>query len=327
MRAAVPLPAAPPAAIPLPLPLLVAAFCLIWSSAFAVSRLAILDCPPLTLLAVRCFAAGAIMLAAVGLLRGRRHFTRRDLAIYAALGIANYALYLGMNYVALAHGASAGLAALVSSANPILTAVLAAAVLGEPMTGRKVAGLALGVVGVAVILDGRLSGGGNLVATALLVGALASLVGGTILFKKLAPQGSVLIGNGVQNLAGGLAIAPFAATLENVGDVVPSVRLLVSFAVLVVLASIVVYLLWFHLLTVAGASTASAYHFLMPPLGLMFGWLLLGERAEPLDLIGVLPIALGIWLVTHGAAPRTKATRQASDDLNRAGTSPRRASR
>jgi len=76
-----------------------------------------------------------------------------------------------------------------------------------------------------------------------------------------------------------------------------------------VLGSIVAYLLWFHLLDVAGASTASAYHFLMPPLGLFFGWLLLDERAEPFDLLGVVPVALGIWLVTHGTAPRAAATR------------------
>jgi drug/metabolite transporter (DMT)-like permease len=302
MRAAIPLATA--AHVAVPVPLLAAVFCLMWSSAFAVSRLAMLDCPPFTLLAVRCVAAGAIMLAAAGILRGGRRFTRRDLAIYTALGIANYSLYLGMNYLAMAHGASAGLAALVASANPILTAVLAAAVLGEPLTARKVAGLALGIAGVAVILQGRLTGGESLGATALLVGALATLVGGTILFKRLAPQGSVLVGNGVQNLAGGLAVAPFAATLENVGDIVPSARLLLALSALVLLASIVAYLLWFHLLSVAGASTASAFHFLMPPLGLFFGWLLLGERAEPLDLVGVLPIALGIRLVTHAAPPR-----------------------
>jgi len=41
----------------------------------------------------------------------------------------------------------------------------------------------------------------------------------------------------------------------------------------------------------------------MPPLGLFFGWLLLGERLELPDLLGVLPVGLGIWLVTHAAAP------------------------
>jgi drug/metabolite transporter (DMT)-like permease len=61
------------------------------------------------------------------------------------------------------------------------------------------------------------------------------------------------------------------------------------------------------MLRVAGASTASAYHFLMPPLGLFFGWLLLGEHVEPYDLLGVLPVALGIWLVTHATTPQSQA--------------------
>ena len=305
MRAALRLVAAP--SVEIPLPAQIAAFCLIWSSAFAVSRLAMLDCPPLLLLALRCVTAGAFMLAAARVFRRGQRFTRRDLAIYAALGIANYTLYLGMNLVAMAGGASAGLAALIASANPILTAVLAAALLGESLTARKVAGLLLGILGVAIIVESRLAGGGSLTATALLGGGLVALVGGTILFKRFAPQGSVLIGNGVQNLVGGLAIAPLALTLENVGDVVPSMRLLLTLLFLVVLGSSVAYLLWFHLLVVAGASTASAYHFLMPPLGLFFGWLLLGERAEPFDLVGVLPVALGIWLVTHAPTPQSSA--------------------
>ncbi len=311
MRAAVPLSAAPLVAIPLPLPLLVAAFCLIWSSAFAVSRLAMLDCPPLLLVAMRCVTAGAIMLAAAWIVPGKLCFARRDLAIYAALGIANYTLYLGMNCVAMARGASAGLAALVASANPILTAVLAAALLGERLTGRKIAGLLLGIGGVAVVVESRLTGGESLLGAVLLVGALVALVGGTILFKRLAPEGSVLIGNGVQNLVGGLAITPFALMTENVGDVVPSTRLLISLLVLVVLGSILAYPLWFHMLRVAGASAASAYHFLMPPLGLFFGWLLLGERTELFDLLGVLPVAFGIWLVTHAPRPQPGAKSRA----------------
>jgi drug/metabolite transporter (DMT)-like permease len=307
MRAAVP--AAAPPSLTIPLPVLVAAFCLIWSSAFAVSKLAMFDCPPLLLVCARCIFAGMIVLGAAALSGTRHHLARRDLAIHAALGIANYALYLGLTYVGIVRGVSAGLSALIASANPILTAVLAAAVLNEPLTGRKAAGLLLGILGVAVIVESRLTGGENLIGMVFTIAALCGLVGGTILFKRFSPNGSLLIGNGVQNLAGGLALAPVALSLENVGDVVPSARLLAAFLFLALLSSIIAYLLWFHLLRVAGAASASAYHFLMPPLGLFFGWLLLGERVEPFDLLGVLPVALGIALVTHGAAPRAGAKR------------------
>jgi drug/metabolite transporter (DMT)-like permease len=50
--------------------------------------------------------------------------------------------------------------------------------------------------------------------------------------------------------------------------------------------SILAYLLWFHLLKVCGATAASAYHFLMPPLGMLFAFLVLGEHVEFRDLLG-----------------------------------------
>ncbi len=311
MRAALRVPVSVPRAVPprvaMPLPVMVAAFCLIWSSAFAVSKLAMLDTPPLLLVSVRCLFAGAIMLAAARAFGAGARLARRDIAIYAALGVANYAVYLGLGYAGMRLGVSAGLSALISSANPILTAVLAAALLAEPLSTRKVAGLMLGILGVGVIVESRMTGGESALGIALSVAALAALVGGTILFKRLTPRGSLVLGNGVQNLAGGLALAPFALTLENIGDVVPSARLLAAFLYLAIVSSMGAYMLWFHLLRVAGASRASAYHFLMPPLGLLFGWLLLGEHVAPFDLVGVLPVALGIWLVTHATTRQSEA--------------------
>ena len=103
----------------------------------------------------------------------------------------------------------------------------------------------------------------------------------------------------MQTLAGGLALIPFAFAFESVSEIVPTWRLLAAIAYLVLCGSVVAYLLWFHLLTVFGATAASAYHFLMPPLGMLFGWILLGEHVDARDLIGVLPVAVGIYLVTR----------------------------
>ena len=77
--------------------------------------------------------------------------------------------------------------------------------------------------------------------------------------------------------------------------------LVAGFAYSALLVSVFGYVLWFRLLQRCGATGASAYHFLMPPLGVLFGWLLLGERVEPRDLLGILPVALGIYLVTRPA--------------------------
>ncbi len=291
------------------LPFRIALFCVVWSLSFAVAKVALVDCPPLLLLMTRFLLAGLIMLALAALKPGEIKLTKRDLFAFTVIGIANNAMYLGLGYVGL-RTVSAGLGTLVVSANPVLTAVLAAVFLSERLTLQKVIGLVLGVGGVGFIVVHRLStGSGQDSATGLVFTfcALLSIVAGTILYKKLAPQGGMLIGNAVQNLAGGLMLIPFAFSFESVSEIVPTWRLLISLGYLTLLGSIVGYLLWQHLIRVMGATAASSYHFLMPPLGVLFGWLLIGEHVSLHDVLGIVPVALGIYLVTRPAVVPAKA--------------------
>ena len=297
---------APPIAVPRarfnPLPLYIGLFCLLWSFAFVAGKIGVTDCPPLILLTGRFLLAGILILG-ISAVRGEGwQLTWRDAAVFAILGLANNALYLGLGYTGL-KSVSAGLGGLIVSANPVFTAALAALFLREALTWRKVAGLLLGIAGVALIVWHRMSvGSDSLHGILFTLASLASIVAGTILFKLLAPRGSLWIGNGIQNIAGGLALLPFALTLADINDIVPSMRLFGAFAFLVLGGSILAYLLWFHLLKVCGATAASSYHFLMPPLGMLYAILVLGEHVEFRDLLGIIPVALGIYLVTLPAA-------------------------
>ncbi|PDT91744.1 EamA family transporter [Bradyrhizobium sp. Y36] len=285
------------------LPLAIGLFCLLWSYAFVAGKIGVTHCPPLILLAARFSLAGILILGAT-LIRGEAWaLSWRDAAVFAVLGIANNALYLGLGYTGL-QSVSAGLGGLIVSANPVFTAALAALLLGEGMTWRKAGGLLLGIAGVTLIVWHRLSvGTDSLHGIVFTLASLASIVAGTILFKLLAPKGSLWIGNGVQNLAAGLVLTPVALTFADIHavDVTPS--LIGAFAFLVLGGSILAYWLWFHLLKVCGATAASAYHFLMPPLGMLFAYLVLGEHVEARDLLGIIPVALGIYLVTRPAKP------------------------
>ena len=288
MRIALPsVPAAYQSTWTLPLPVMVVTFCILWSAAFAVAKVAIVDCPPLLLLSARFLAAGAIILGIAFVTRAPWTLSRRDLLFFAIVGIANQALYLGLGYIGLQE-ISAGLSTLIASSNPILIAILAVFLLGERMTWRKAAGLLLGL------------GGDSLRGILFTVAGLLALVGGTLMFKLFAPKDGLWVGNGVQSLAAGIASLPFALTFESVGDIVPSWRLLAAVLYLALAVSIFAFLLWFHILKASGATAASSYHFLMPPLGMLFGWLLLGEHVSPLDLLGIVPVVIGIYLVTRG---------------------------
>jgi drug/metabolite transporter (DMT)-like permease len=310
-------PARPPSEA-IRLPLMIGGFLLLWSSAFAVGKLAILDCPPLLLLVGRCLAAGFLMLVPVLLNWMPWRLSRRDVLVFALLGIANQALFLGLGYVGLQY-LSAGLSVLIASLNPVVTAAFAALLLGERITLRKLMGLLLGIGGVALVVQHRLGGGADhLNGVLFTAAAVLSIVFGTMLFKRYAPSQGLWTGNAVQSVAAGFAVLPFALSVENIGDVVPSARLAWSFAFLVLFVAVFAYLLWFKILAVSGATAAASYHFLTPPLGVLFGWLILDEHVSPIDLIGIMPVILGIYLVTRspatgGMVDRRQARRNATE--------------
>jgi drug/metabolite transporter (DMT)-like permease len=296
---------APSIAVPVPrlnaLPFMIAVFCLLWSFAFVAGKIGVTYCPPLILLTARFGLAGIVILAISAFRGDAWDLSRRDVLVFAILGLANNALYLGLGYTGL-KSVSAGLGGLIVSANPVFTALLAALVLGEALTWRKVVGLVLGIAGVALIVWHRMSVGTDSFHGILFtLASLASIVAGTLLFKLLAPKGSLWLGNGIQNLAASIVLLPVAATFADVHEIVPNAKLLGAFLFLALGGSILGYLLWFRLLKECGATAASAYHFLMPPLGIIFAWIVLDEQVAFRDLLGIVPVALGIYLVTRPA--------------------------
>jgi drug/metabolite transporter (DMT)-like permease len=287
----------------------IGAFCAIWASGFSVTKIAQADCPPLLLLTMRFLLAGALMLVAAATFGVRLRLTGEKILIFAVLGIANQAAYLGLSNVGL-RSVSSGLAGLIISANPVLSSALAALFLGENMSVTKVVGLLLGICGVLFVVAHRFGGGADHpIGIAFVAAALFSMVCGAVAFKKFAPKGELWAGTAVQSLASGVALLPLALTLERVADIRPSWHLVVALGYLVFFVSVLAYVLWFHLLTVLGLTAASSFHFLMPPLGLLYGWLLLNEPVAISDLLGIVPVAVGIYLVTRSARSR-KVARQ-----------------
>jgi drug/metabolite transporter (DMT)-like permease len=276
----------------------------LWSSAFAAAKVALRDCPPLTLLTIRFFVAGALMLAWAAVTRRLPRMRLRELLQLAMLGILNSGLYLGLSWCGMKTVSSA-FAAILISTNPLLTGVLAGPVLGERTDARKLIGLCLGLAGVVIVLRSRLSdlGGGmheDVRGTLLVAGGLLSLVAGTLAFKRLKPTAPIWTATGVQSVAAGLAVLPFAWHAESLAQLHLTRSLILSMSYSIVAVSVGGYALWFTILSRNTATSASALHFLMPPLGLFFGWLVLNETVSWPDMLGIVPIAIGIWLVTRG---------------------------
>ena len=278
---------------------MVVVFCLAWSSAFPAAKLAIQTAPPLLFLGLR-FSLAAMVLLAWAASRGELRGI--PWATLLALGLVNQAGYQGLAWMGM-RTVSSGLGNIIASLNPILIAVAAVPMLGERMTARKGVGLLCGFAGAAFVVRNRVVLTGEDPAGVIwLVIALVSITVGTLAYKRASPRASLVSAVGVQQAASGIALLVAGLATEPVGAIAWGLQFWLVMAWFVFVVSVGAMLLWFRLLTNGTASAASSLHFLMPPLGLLMSRAVLGEPLQALDLLGVVPVALGIWLTTHEPA-------------------------
>lgn len=283
----------------------------LWASAFVPSRVLSRLGQPVWVLTVRFAIASVLMAAVVVALRRPWPRTLDVWAQIAGYGLLANATYLGCTYEALRH-LSSGMGAIIASTNPLLLALVAPAVLKEPLTPRKVAGLLLGFSGVLLAMAAR---AGTQVArpvdVLLAFLGVVALVGSTLVFKRLRTPADLLAANTIQLGAASLLLLPVAALLEGAPRLVPTAAFCLSLGYLILVLSLGASFLWFWLLRHGEASRVSAFYFLTPIFGLVLGAALLGESVRPLDGLGLAAVAAGIVLVHSGrATPRAVAVEE-----------------
>ena len=274
-------------------------FVLIWTSAFPAAKIGLIDSPPLLFLALRFLLAGGVMLAWAYWRRTLRKLSLKEWGILGALGLLNHALYLGLSWTGMG-SLSSGLSTILISANPIVVAVLSSLVLREPLTRQKIMGLALGFLGVAFIVRNRIGSSiDSLEGFLLVLAALFTLAFGTVLYKKCPVKTDIVTGTGFQIVLSGVMLLPVAFWFEDLSAISLTPSFVGAYLWLVVVVSIAGYQLWFNLLERGSASAASVWFFLTPPLGLIAGAWLLNEPLNWIDFIGIVPVILGIVMVTR----------------------------
>ena len=269
----------------------------LWSSAFVPSRVLSRMGEPLWVLTVRFAIASVLMAVVVVALRRPWPRTRAAWIQIAGYGLLANADAAGCSYEAL-RDLFGGMGAIMASTNRLLVALVAPALLNEPLTGRKIVGLLLGFGGVLVAMSARAGTQAARPVDVLLafVGVVA-LVGSTLVFKRLKPAEDLLAANTVQLGTASVALLPVAILLEGAPHFPPTAEFVLNLAYLILVMSLGATFLWFWLLRHGEASRVSAFYFLTPIFGLGLGALLLGEPVRPLDGLGLAAVAAGIILV------------------------------
>ena len=281
-----------------------ALFVLLWSTGFIVARYATRDAAPLTFLAVRT-AIAAVILYAVSRAIGEARLTRHQARWQVVSGLGMHALYLGGVFVAVDHGLPSGISALIAALHPVLTTVLARAVLGEEITVRRAVGVALGLAGVTAVVIERGGAGDGVSAFALcsMAVAVAGMSAGTLVQRRHGQGTPLLAGTAMQYASTALVLGVAAAGFENFRFSVTSNSLLaLAWAVGVLSIAAVLIMLW--LLKRQAASAVSSLFFLTPALSAVEGAILFGERLGALSAIGLVVALAGVWLATNSPTSR-----------------------
>ena len=279
-----------------------ALFVFLWSTGFVGAKYGLPYAEPFTFLALRLLVAGLLLGLLAMALRGARMATRPQYGRAAVAGLLLHAGYLGGVFYAISLGIPAGVSAVVVSLQPVLTAVLAARVLGEHPTRRQWLGLALGVVGVALVVGPGLAAAGSRTDAYSLVGlaaCLVSLASGTLgtVYQKRHGDGIPLVwGTAVQYAAAATLLFAVAATTEDLA-IRWTGEFVAAFVWLVFGLSLGAVLLLLLLLRRGTASSVSSLYYLVPPATAVEAYLLFGERVSTLALAGIAVTALGVALV------------------------------
>lgn len=281
-------------------------FAVMWASAFTSTRMIVTEAPPLFALALRFALSGALgVLIALAIGETWRTLTRAQWRAVVVLGLCQNALYLGLNWVAM-QWIEAGLASIIAATMPLIVAFLGWSLMGERLRPLGVAGLALGLLGVAIIMGARLQGGSNLPGILMCFAAALALAVATLTVRGASSGGNIMMIVGLQMLVGSATLWILAPLVEDM-QVSLNARLVLAFLYTVIVPGLVATWVWFKLVGRIGAVRAATFHFLTPFFGVAIGAALLGEELAPGDVLGVAIIMAGILAVQLSKAPKPAA--------------------
>lgn len=274
------------------------AFVLLWSTGFIGAKYALPYIAPFNLLFIRMMITLGVFLLLILIFRARWLSPGRAFHQMVA-GSLIHAAYLGGVFAAIKLNMPAGIAALLVGLQPLLTALLAWSLTHERLVRRQWTGLALGLLGVTLVLTrGQHMGQFDITAAALgaILIALFGISVGTLYQKRFGKGTDLLTGSFYQYLATALWMGALTLSLEE-RTIVWHPHLIGALLWLVFGLSVSAILLLMLMLREGEASKVASYFYLVPPVTALESWMLFGEQLGPGALAGIAVTVWGVYLV------------------------------
>ena len=276
-----------------------ALFVLLWSTGFVGAKYGLPYADPFVFLSVRILLAALLLLALARALRMPVRIGRGAIARSGLIGFFLHACYLGGVFYSIAQGLPAGVAAVVTSLQPVLVSVFAVKVLGESLRRGQVIGLLTGLFGVVLVLGPSLESEIPMPAIVAILVALIGSTSATLLQKKLGADIPLISGTAYQYLFSGCVLGIIALATQET-SITWSLRFTAAFVWLVLVLSVGAILLLLWLLNTGSAAKVSSLFYLVPPATAIEAFFLFGEKVNTQGFLGIGITALGVWLVMRG---------------------------
>lgn len=279
-------------------------FVTVWGSGFLATKIGLQHAAPFTFLTLR-FTFGLLCLIPIVLITQPRWPSNgRELGHVVVAGLLMHAMHLGGSHYTQYLGVSAGITALILSAQPLITALIAVRWMGEKLAARQWAGIAIGLCGVALIVWHKVDV--REVTIASLVAVTVSLTGvtaGTLYQRVFCPLVDLRSAAAIQFIATILVLAPLAWMFEDT-----SIRwswALAGAILFLVIGASILAVSALHLLMRRGQATrVTSLIYLTPIFAVGLERIMFGVVPSALSLAGIVVTCLGVALVTWRPAVR-----------------------
>jgi drug/metabolite transporter (DMT)-like permease len=270
-------------------------FVFLWSTGFIGAKYGLPHAQPLTFLAIRYVAVIALLTLIALATKAPWPKTKQQWFHIAVSGLLVHAIYLGGVFSAIAKGFPAGLASLVVGLQPLLTAFIAGWFLKETIIKRQWIGLVLGLVGIGLVLSGRINSGFTLDGIELTLLALLGITVGTLYQKKFCAGLDWRTGAVVQFIPAAIATIIVASFTEKFRvEFTPSFMFALAWLVLVL--SIGAISLLNYLIRHGTSVNVASLFYLVPASTVVIAWLLFGETLSVMAIIGMVLTIAGVYL-------------------------------
>jgi len=271
----------------------------LWGGSFFFAEVALVDFPPMTVVAVRVILGAAILHLVLVVIGKPARLPMKLWGAFIAMGLLNNVIPFSLIVWGQVHIAS-GLASILNATTPLVGLIVAHLMTrDEKITGAKAAGIIIGFAGVAVMI-----GSSALETLGTEVWAQLAILGATLSYSfaavfgkrfKALPPTTAAAG---QLTGSAIVMIPLVCLIDQPWTLPqPSAQSMLALVGIAVFSTALAYVIVFRILQSAGAVNLLLVTFLVPVSAITMGVLILGESLTPDEIIGMALIGVGLVCV------------------------------